>query len=121
MCVQGTQGKVKRRVENERKIRAENEKRATCLMKIKHMINLIEAVTERETFEGIQSLGLEWKFMSLMLRNHLINLAENAKEKGSMRTGINSLVISWFGTGVARVLRMNASRPMVGWKDEHPQ
>jgi hypothetical protein len=33
----------------------------------------------------------------------------------------NSLVISWLGTGVARVLRMNASVPMVGWKDEHPQ
>jgi hypothetical protein len=30
-------------------------------------------------------------------------------------------VISWLGTGVARVLRMNASEPMVGWKDEHPQ
>jgi hypothetical protein len=33
----------------------------------------------------------------------------------------NSLVISWLGTGVARVLRINASVPMVGWKDEHPQ
>jgi hypothetical protein len=33
----------------------------------------------------------------------------------------SSLVISWLGTGVARVLRMNASEPMVGWKDEHPQ
>ena len=31
------------------------------------------------------------------------------------------LVISWLGTGVARVLRLNASEPMVGWKDEHPQ
>jgi hypothetical protein len=31
------------------------------------------------------------------------------------------LVISWLGMGVARVLRMNASEPMVGWKDEHPQ
>jgi hypothetical protein len=30
-------------------------------------------------------------------------------------------VISWLGTGVARVLRMNASVPMVGWKDEQPQ
>ena len=29
-------------------------------------------------------------------------------------------MISWLGTGVARVLRMNASEPMVGWKDEHP-
>jgi hypothetical protein len=30
-------------------------------------------------------------------------------------------VISWLGTGVAKVLRMNASEPMVGWKEEHPQ
>jgi hypothetical protein len=30
-------------------------------------------------------------------------------------------VISWIGTGVARVLRMNASESMVGWKDKHPQ
>jgi hypothetical protein len=33
----------------------------------------------------------------------------------------SSLVISWLGTGVARVLRMNSYEPMVGWKDEHPQ
>jgi hypothetical protein len=32
-----------------------------------------------------------------------------------------SLVISWLGTWVARVLRMNSSNPVVGWKDEHPQ
>ena len=30
-------------------------------------------------------------------------------------------MISWLGTRVARVLRMNASVPMVGWKDKHPQ
>ena len=30
-------------------------------------------------------------------------------------------MISWLGTGVARVLRMNVFEPMVGWKDEHPQ
>ena len=39
----------------------------------------------------------------------------------SLRDGINSLVVSWLGTRVARVLRMNASEPMVGWKDTHPQ
>jgi hypothetical protein len=33
----------------------------------------------------------------------------------------NSLVVSWLGTGVARVLRVNASEPMVGWKGKHPQ
>jgi hypothetical protein len=55
-----------------------------------------------------------------MLRKHLINLAEAVKEKGSVRIGINSLVISWLGTGVARAPRMNASEPMVGWKGEHP-
>jgi hypothetical protein len=58
---------------------------------------------------------------SLMLREHLINLVEAVTEKGSLRIGINSLVISWLGTGVARALRMNSSEPMVGWKGEHPQ
>ena len=38
-----------------------------------------------------------------------------------MRIGINSLVISWLGMGVAKVIRMNAYEPMAGWKDEHPQ
>jgi hypothetical protein len=41
-------------------------------------------------------------------------------ERVSLKDGLNSLVISWLGTGVARVLRMNASEPMVGWKGEHP-
>jgi hypothetical protein len=57
----------------------------------------------------------------LMLRNHLINLVEVVKEKGPLRIGINSLVISWLGTRVARELRINASEPMVGWKGRHPQ
>ena len=30
-------------------------------------------------------------------------------------------MISWLGMGVDKVLRMNASEPMVGWKDEHPR
>jgi hypothetical protein len=30
-------------------------------------------------------------------------------------------VISWLGTGVARVLRGNAFEPMVGWRGENPQ
>jgi hypothetical protein len=30
-------------------------------------------------------------------------------------------MISWLGTGVARVLRMNASVPKVWWKEKHPQ
>jgi hypothetical protein len=55
-----------------------------------------------------------------MLRKHLINLTEDVKEEGLLRIGINSLVISWLGTGVARVLRNNVSKPMVGWKGEHP-
>jgi hypothetical protein len=42
-------------------------------------------------------------------------------ERVSLRYGINSLVISWLGMGVARVLRMNAFEPMVGWKGTHPQ
>ena len=41
-------------------------------------------------------------------------------ERVSLRDGINSLVISWLGMGVARVLRMNAYEPMVGWKVSHP-
>jgi hypothetical protein len=30
-------------------------------------------------------------------------------------------MISWLGTGVARVIRMNAYGLMFRWKDEHPQ
>ena len=30
-------------------------------------------------------------------------------------------MISWIGMGVAKVLILNASKPMVEWKDEHPQ
>jgi hypothetical protein len=30
-------------------------------------------------------------------------------------------VISWLGTGVAKVIRLNASEPMVWWKAKHPQ
>jgi hypothetical protein len=56
-----------------------------------------------------------------MLRKHLINLVEDVKERESLRIDINSLVISWLGTGVARALRMNLYEPMVGWKGEHPQ
>jgi hypothetical protein len=58
--------------------------------------------------------------MILMLRKNLIILTKYAKEKGSLRIGINSLVISCLGMEVARVLRMNSSEPMVGWKDGHP-
>ena len=42
-------------------------------------------------------------------------------ERVSLRDGINSIVISWLGTRVAKVLRMNASEPMVGWKGTYPQ
>ena len=56
-----------------------------------------------------------------MLRRHLINLAETVTEKEPLRNYESSLVISWLGTRVARVLRMNAYDPMVGWKGEHPQ
>jgi hypothetical protein len=86
-----------------------------------HLINLIKAMTEKKISESLQRMGPEQKVASLMLRKHLINLAEAVKEKGSVRFGINSLVISWFGMGVARALRMNASEPMVGWKGKHPQ
>jgi hypothetical protein len=39
----------------------------------------------------------------------------------SLRDSVNSLVISWLRIGVARVLRINASDPMLGWKGAHPQ
>jgi len=55
----------------------------------------------------------------LMLRENLINLAETVTKKGSLRIFKSSLVISWLGTGVAIVLRMNSYEPMVGWKGEH--
>jgi hypothetical protein len=120
--VQGTQEDMKRRVENERKKRVvENESKATSLMQRKHMINLVEAMTEREISESIQRTRPKQKVTSLISSKHLINLTEDAKEKGSMIICINSLVISWLGMGVARVLRMNASEPMFGWKGEHPQ
>jgi hypothetical protein len=105
----------------EKRTPTENEQGATSLMRRKHPINLVKVVTEREISESMQRMRPEQKVTSLMLRKHLINLAEDAKEKGSMRIGINSLVISWLGTGVAKALRMNASEPMVGWKDEHPE
>ena len=41
-------------------------------------------------------------------------------ERVSLRDGVNSLFISWLGTWVARVLRMNVFEPMVGWKGTHP-
>jgi hypothetical protein len=67
------------------------------------------------------------KVVSLMLRKHLINLAESLTQRGSLRICKRleehkevSLVISWLGTGVARVLRVNSFEPTVGWKGEHP-
>jgi hypothetical protein len=108
-------------VENARNSPAENEKKATILMLRKHLINLVKAMKEREISESMQRMRPEKKVASLMMRKHLINLVEELKEKGSLRIGINSLVISWLGTGVAWVLRMNASEPMVGCKGKHPQ
>jgi hypothetical protein len=87
----------------------------------KNLINLIEAIIDREIYESMQRTRPEQKVVSLMSRKHLINLTEDMKEKGLMRVGINSLVISWLGMGVAKMLRMNDSEPMVAWKDEHPQ
>jgi hypothetical protein len=54
--------------------------------------------------------------MRLMLREHLINLAEIVTENEPLRNCKGSLVISWLGMGVARVLRMNGYEPMVGWR-----
>ena len=69
----------------------------------------------------MQKTGPAQKVVSWMLSEHLINLVESMKEKEPLRNCKGSLLISWLGTGVARVLRMNASEPMVGWKGTHPQ
>jgi hypothetical protein len=42
-------------------------------------------------------------------------------ERVSLRDGVNYLVISWIVMGLARVIRMNSSDTMVGWKGAHPQ
>jgi hypothetical protein len=120
MCVQGTQENIKRRVENVRKTPIKNDSKAMGLMLMKNLINHIEAVKKRETSESFHKKGPTEKETILMQRKHLINLAEDVKEKGSLIIGINSIVISWPSMGVARALIMSASEPMVGWKDEHP-
>jgi hypothetical protein len=63
-----------------------------------------------------------------MLREYLIKLVEVVIERGSQRICRRpeehrefSLVISWLGTRVAKVLRVNSSEPTVGRKGEHPQ
>jgi hypothetical protein len=56
---------------------------------------------------------------SMSYRKQDPNIRENGGR--TLKKCENSLVISWLGMGVARVLRMNASVPMVEWKDEHPQ
>jgi hypothetical protein len=53
----------------------------------------------------------------LILEMHLINLER--PELGEV-SATNSLVVSWLGTGVARLQRYVVYDPMVGWKDELP-
>jgi hypothetical protein len=60
----------------------------------KHMINLVEAMIEKEISDSMQRAGPDKKATRLMLRKHLINLTEDAKGKGLMRIGINSMEIS---------------------------
>jgi hypothetical protein len=62
------------------------------------------------------------RVVSLMLRKHLINLTEAVTkiERVSEELQDFSLVISCLGMGVARVPRVNASEPTVGWRGEHP-
>jgi hypothetical protein len=107
-------------VENVRSSPTENEEKVVSLMWSRHLKNLIKFVTEGEISESMEKMGLDQKTTSLMLTKHMINLAKDVKEKGSLRIGINSLVISWFGMKVASALRRNSSEPMVGWKGEHP-
>jgi hypothetical protein len=68
----------------------------------------------------LQKIEPEKKVMRLMSREHLLNLAEVVIEKEPLRNYKISLVISWLGTGVDRVLRVNASESTVGWKGKHP-
>ena len=46
---------------------------------------------------------------------------ENENKERALKKSESSLMISWLGMGLSRVLILNASEPMVGWKDEHPQ
>jgi hypothetical protein len=46
--VQGTQEDMEGRVENSRNIPVKNEPKATSLMLRKHLMNLVEAMTERK-------------------------------------------------------------------------
>jgi hypothetical protein len=68
-----------------------------------HLRNLVEAIIERNLLK-LQRTKPEQK----MNRERILKNCES------------SLVISWLVTWVARVLRVNAFEPMVGWKDEHP-
>jgi hypothetical protein len=47
----------------------------------KHLINLIEAMTEKKISESMQRTGPEQKVVSLMLRKHLINLRSCERER----------------------------------------
>jgi hypothetical protein len=61
-------------------------------------------------------MGPEKKVMRLMFREHHINLVEIMIEKEPLRNCKVYLVISWLGTGVAKVLRLNSYEPTVGWR-----
>jgi len=56
----------------------------------------------------------------LMPRRHLTNLIETMTEKKPLRNCEISLVISWLGMMVDRVIRVNSYEPMGGWKGTHP-
>jgi hypothetical protein len=43
------------------------------------------------------------------------------KERVSKELQEFPLVISWLGTWVDRLLRVNSSKPIIGWKGEHQQ
>jgi hypothetical protein len=77
--------------------------------------------TRERILKNLQKTRPEYKVASLMLREHMINIVETVTKKEPLRNCKGSLVISWLGTGVAKVIRMNAYAPMVGWKGEHPQ
>jgi hypothetical protein len=81
-----------------------NEEKVVSLMLGEHPINLAEAITEKNIWE-LQRTEPEQKL----------------NREGILENCERSLVISWLGKWVARVLRMNSSKPVVGWKDEHPQ
>jgi hypothetical protein len=79
-------------------------------------------VTEREISESMQRKGPEKNTTSLMLGKASDKPRRRCERERIIENWnkFPSDIMAWQG-GVARALRMNPSKPMVGWKGEHPQ